>query len=197
MIPGTFWILRSSGKFDTWCERMQRAKVSVSCWAWAWFGLAWPPELDKPGELEPHAVIAIAAAIVAAVRAAAGHACRGRRTTHMGSFTMFSSGDRSWLLLSRRPEERSSASWLLGSRWPQPAAVRRAIVAGGGPEVGGPSGPLVARLPIGERGFCQSEPKRDRRPQLVPDVSGEPRVEGARVGRRAGECADRHLGHRG
>jgi hypothetical protein len=71
LIPGTFWKLRSSGKFDTPCERMQRAKFSTSCWAWAWFGLVWPPELDELdelGELEPHAAIAVAAAIAAAVR---------------------------------------------------------------------------------------------------------------------------------
>src|ERR1700739_920147 len=45
-IPGTFWKLRSSGKFGTPCERMQRAKFRMSCWAWAWLALVWPPELD-------------------------------------------------------------------------------------------------------------------------------------------------------
>jgi hypothetical protein len=35
LIPGTFWKLRSSGKFDNPCERIQRAKFSPACWAWA------------------------------------------------------------------------------------------------------------------------------------------------------------------
>ena len=69
-IPGTFWKLRSSGKFDTPCERMQRAKFSVPCWAWAWFGLVWPPELGELGELEPHAAMTVEAAIAAATATA-------------------------------------------------------------------------------------------------------------------------------
>src|ERR1700693_5299838 len=59
LIPGTFWKLRSSGKFAAPRERMQRAKFSVSCWAWAWFGLVWPPDLGELGELEPHEAIAV------------------------------------------------------------------------------------------------------------------------------------------
>jgi hypothetical protein len=59
---------------------MQRAKLSVSCWAWAWFGLVWPPEL---GELEPHAAIAVAAMMTVAVRVVGGHARRARRGRRM------------------------------------------------------------------------------------------------------------------
>jgi hypothetical protein len=47
--------------------------------------LVWPPEL---GELEPHAAIAVAAAIAAALR----HAQRGRRITRVLSSIMPSSG---------------------------------------------------------------------------------------------------------
>jgi hypothetical protein len=71
---------------------MQRAKFSMSCWAWAWLALVWPPELDELGELEPHAAITVAAAIAAAVRAVGGHARRGRRMTQVLSFIMPSSG---------------------------------------------------------------------------------------------------------
>jgi hypothetical protein len=102
LIPGTFWKLRSSGKFETPCERMQRAKFSMSCWAWAWLALVWPPELDGLGELEPHAAITVATAIASAVRvspaqpsrhesgalrvrpsrcSAAGRTCRCNRST--------------------------------------------------------------------------------------------------------------------
>jgi hypothetical protein len=84
LIPGTFWESRSSGKFDTPCERMQRAKFSMSRWAWAWFGLVRPAEL---GELEPHAAITVAAAIAAAVRAVSGHTRRGWRMTRVLLFT--------------------------------------------------------------------------------------------------------------
>ena len=100
MIPGTFWKLRSSGKFDTPCERMQRAKFSMSAWAWAWFGLIWPPELDELGELEPHAAIAVAAAMMAAaVRAVGGDARRGRRMTWVLTFILLPSEVGSWLRL--------------------------------------------------------------------------------------------------
>jgi hypothetical protein len=84
LIPGTFWKFRSSGKFDTPCERMQRAKSRVSCWACAWLGLVWPPERDELVELEPHAVIAVAAAIATAARAVSGHARRGFRSASLG-----------------------------------------------------------------------------------------------------------------
>jgi hypothetical protein len=56
---------------------MQRAKFSMSCWAWSGFGSVRPRELDELGELEPHAAIAVTAAIVAAVRAMASHARGG------------------------------------------------------------------------------------------------------------------------
>jgi hypothetical protein len=64
LIPGTLTLNPppfgvGSGKFDTPCERMQRAKLSPSCCAWAWLGLE--PELagepELLGELEPHAAI--------------------------------------------------------------------------------------------------------------------------------------------
>jgi hypothetical protein len=42
-----------------------------------------PPELGELGELEPHAAIAMTAAIVAAVSAVAGHARRGRGMTRV------------------------------------------------------------------------------------------------------------------
>jgi hypothetical protein len=56
-----------SGKLDIPCERMQRAKLSPSCWAWAWLGLEpeLPEEPELLGELEPHAAITIAAASAA------------------------------------------------------------------------------------------------------------------------------------
>ncbi len=59
-----------SGKLDTACERMQRAKLSPSCWAWVWLGLE--PELPAEpelllDELEPHAAITAASAATAAV----------------------------------------------------------------------------------------------------------------------------------
>jgi len=62
---------------------MQLAKANTSRWAWAWLALVWPPELDELGELEPHAAIAVAAAIATAVRAVGGHARRGRRKTRV------------------------------------------------------------------------------------------------------------------
>ena len=71
MIPGALMLnpplALGSGKLDTPCERMQRAKLSPSCWASAWLGSE--PELpDEPellGELEPHAAITVAAASAA------------------------------------------------------------------------------------------------------------------------------------
>ena len=60
LMPGTFWKLRSSGKFDTPCERMHRAKFSVSCVAWAWLGSVRPLEVDEAGAPEPHAPMNVA-----------------------------------------------------------------------------------------------------------------------------------------
>jgi hypothetical protein len=48
--------------------------------------LVWPPALDELGEVEPHPAIAVATASAAAVRAAGGHARRGRRVTWVLSF---------------------------------------------------------------------------------------------------------------
>jgi hypothetical protein len=59
-----------SGKLDTPCERMQSAKFTTSCCAWA--NVWWPTGLDAldveevVGEFEPHAAITTAAAIAAA-----------------------------------------------------------------------------------------------------------------------------------
>ena len=44
-----------SGKFDTPCERMQRANLTASCWNWAC--VTRPTELDGLREFEPHAAI--------------------------------------------------------------------------------------------------------------------------------------------
>jgi hypothetical protein len=65
LMPGTFRKLRLSGKFDTPCKRMQRAKLRVARWASAWFGLVRPPELGGPDELEPQAATTMATAIAA------------------------------------------------------------------------------------------------------------------------------------
>jgi hypothetical protein len=77
LIPGTLTLNPppfgvGSGKFDTPCERMQRAKLSPSCCAWAW--VRRPPEFDGLAESEPQAAIIPAAAIaaVAIARSAIG-----------------------------------------------------------------------------------------------------------------------------
>jgi hypothetical protein len=75
---------------------MQRAKFSMPCWAEV--GLVMPA-LDELGEPEPHAAIAVAAAIAAAVRAVGGDARRSRRVTRVLWFIMPSSGVGSWLRL--------------------------------------------------------------------------------------------------
>jgi hypothetical protein len=56
-----------SGKLETPCERMQRAKFSPCCWAWVWLGLdpELPEEPELLGECEPHAAITVAAASAA------------------------------------------------------------------------------------------------------------------------------------
>jgi hypothetical protein len=56
-----------SGKFDTPCERMQRAKFNASCWSWVWLELEpeLPEELELLGEPEPHAAITVLARITA------------------------------------------------------------------------------------------------------------------------------------
>lgn len=86
--PGTSWKLRSSGKFDTPCDRMQRVKFSVARRAWSWFGFVRPPELDELSEPEPHAAIAVTTAIVAAVRAGVTHPRRGGGMTRVRWFSM-------------------------------------------------------------------------------------------------------------
>jgi len=91
LIPATAWKSRSSGKRDTPCERMQRAKLIASCWAWARVGLVRPPgvaELDAPAE--PHAAIAAAAAITAPSLAVAC-APEARRTSSGSCPTLRSS----------------------------------------------------------------------------------------------------------
>jgi hypothetical protein len=80
-----------SGKLDTPCERMQRAKLSPSCRAWAWLELEpeLPEEPEPLGEFEPHAAITAAAAIAAS---AAVPLFRSRPFLQLWSFTLLFSG---------------------------------------------------------------------------------------------------------
>ena len=78
MTPGTLRLNPpplgvGSGKLDTPCERMQWAKLSPSCWAWAWLGLEpeLPEEPELLGEFEPHAAITVATASGARATSAA------------------------------------------------------------------------------------------------------------------------------
>ena len=71
MIPGTLRLTPpvavGSGKLETPWERMQREKLSASCWSWVWLELEpeLPEELELLGEPEPHAAITVLAMIIA------------------------------------------------------------------------------------------------------------------------------------
>ncbi len=115
---GNLSLLWGSGKFGTPFERMQPAKAS----SWE---VCDPPALDEPpadGLPLLHAAASrtkpAAAMTAAAVRAADGHACRGRRVTRVLSFITPSSGLDDSVLAA-------SVGVRTGRRCPGGGAVRR------------------------------------------------------------------------